>query len=93
MTSYFFITNVKKNKQTQGGSEMTSVLFDIISSEKDKKIFLEFISRLCYSIYTQTMVLIICKVSILISFVFGAGRIGSNSQSDDKQTDKLSLKK
>ena len=36
----------------------------------------------------QTMVLIICKVSILISFIFGAGRIGSNSQSDDKQTDK-----
>jgi hypothetical protein len=34
------------------------------------------------------MVLIICKVSILISFIFGAGRIGSNSQSDDKQTDK-----
>ena len=31
MTSYFFITNVKKNKQTQGGSEMTSVLFNLIS--------------------------------------------------------------
>ena len=30
-TSYFFITNVKKNKQTQGGSEMTSVLFNLIS--------------------------------------------------------------
>ena len=30
-TSHFFITNVKRNKQTQGGSEKTSVLFDIIS--------------------------------------------------------------
>lgn len=29
--SHFFITNVKGNKQTQGGSEKTSVLFDIIS--------------------------------------------------------------
>lgn len=31
MTSYFFITNVKKNKQTQGGSGKTSVLFNLIS--------------------------------------------------------------
>lgn len=31
MTSYFFITNVKKNKQTQGGSETTSVLCLFIS--------------------------------------------------------------
>lgn len=31
MTSYFFITNVKRNKQTQGGSETTSVLFNLIS--------------------------------------------------------------
>ena len=29
--SHFFITNVKRNKQTQGGSEKTSVLFDISS--------------------------------------------------------------
>lgn len=31
MISHFFITNVQRNKQTQGGSEKTSVLFDIIS--------------------------------------------------------------
>lgn len=31
MTSYFFITNVKRNKQTQGGSEKTSALFNLIS--------------------------------------------------------------
>ena len=31
MISHFFITNVKRNKQTQGGSEKTSALFDIIS--------------------------------------------------------------
>ena len=31
MTSYFFITNVKRNNQTQGGSEKTSVLFNLIS--------------------------------------------------------------
>ena len=31
MTSYFFITNEKRNKQTQGGSEKTSVLFNLIS--------------------------------------------------------------